>query len=56
MHASHRLEVDLKPAILPDLGIVADLEAARGSDDQRDPQMMRFWWTGGSLNQSWWCR
>jgi GNAT superfamily N-acetyltransferase len=51
MPASHRLEVDLRPATLDDVGIVADLEAARDPEDPRDPQMMRFWWTGGSLNR-----
>jgi len=51
MPASHKLELDLRPATLDDAEIVADLEAARDPDDPRDPQMLRFWWTGGSLSQ-----
>ncbi|MHB8589177.1 MAG: GNAT family N-acetyltransferase [Candidatus Dormibacteraceae bacterium] len=51
MPASHTLGLDLRPATLDDVVIVADLEAARDPDDPRDPQMLRFWWTGGSLNQ-----
>jgi GNAT superfamily N-acetyltransferase len=51
MSASRKLELDLRPATLDDAEIVADLEAARDPEDPRDPQMLRFWWTGGSLNQ-----
>jgi GNAT superfamily N-acetyltransferase len=51
MPASHDLEIDLRPVTLDDVKIVADLEAARDPEDPRDPQMLRFWWTSGSLNQ-----
>lgn len=48
---SPRLEFDLRPAELDDVPIVADLEATRDPVDPRDPEMMRFWWTAGSLGQ-----
>lgn len=51
MPATHKLELDLRPATLEDAEIVADLETARDPEDPRDPQMLRFWWTGGSLSQ-----
>jgi GNAT superfamily N-acetyltransferase len=51
MPAPHRLELDVRPATLDDVEIVADLEAARDPEDPRDPEMLRFWWTGGSLSQ-----
>jgi GNAT superfamily N-acetyltransferase len=51
MPASHRLALDLRPATLDDVGIVADLEATRDPEDPRDPEMMRFWWTSGSMSQ-----
>jgi GNAT superfamily N-acetyltransferase len=51
MPATNKLELDLRPATLDDAEIVADLEAARDPEDPRDPQMLRFWWTGGSLSQ-----
>jgi GNAT superfamily N-acetyltransferase len=51
MPATRKLELDLRPATLDDAEIVADLEAARDPEDPRDPQMLRFWWTGGSLSQ-----
>jgi GNAT superfamily N-acetyltransferase len=50
MPATEKRELDLRPATLDDAEIVADLEAARDPEDPRDPQMLRFWWTGGSLN------
>jgi GNAT superfamily N-acetyltransferase len=50
MPATHKLELDFRPATLDDAEIVADLEAARDPEDPRDPQILRFWWTGGSLN------
>jgi RimJ/RimL family protein N-acetyltransferase len=50
MPEPHRLALDLRPTTLDDVGIVADLEATRDPDDPRDPEMMRFWWTGGSLS------
>lgn len=40
-----RLGLDLRPATLDDVGIVADLEAARDPEDPRDPQVLRHWWT-----------
>src|SRR5487761_206240 len=51
MPAPHPLAFDLRAATLDDIGIVADLEATRDPEDPRDPEMMRFWWTGGSLSQ-----
>src|ERR1700694_5078111 len=50
MPATQERELDLRRATLDDAVIVADLEAARDPEDPRDPQMLRFWWTGGSLN------
>lgn len=43
-----RLSLDLRPATLDDVGIVADLEAARDPEDPRDPQLLRHWWTKAS--------
>ena len=51
MPAPHPPAFDLRAATLDDIGIVADLEATRDPEDPRDPEMMRFWWTGGSLSQ-----
>jgi GNAT superfamily N-acetyltransferase len=51
MPASDRLELELRPATLDDVGIVADLESTRDPDDPRDPEMTRYWWTDGSLSQ-----
>ena len=51
MPASHRLALDLRPATLDDVGMIADLEATRDPADPRDPEMMRYWWTSGSLSQ-----
>ena len=51
MPESHPLAFDLRAATLDDVGIVADLEATRDPGDPRDPEMMRFWWTSGSLSQ-----
>src|SRR5258708_40124133 len=51
MPASGRLALDLRPALLDDVEIVADLEATRDPADPRDPEMMRYWWTSGSLSQ-----
>ncbi len=50
MPASHRPEVDLRPATLDDVGIVSDLEATRDPQDPRDPEMLRFWWTRDSAH------
>jgi GNAT superfamily N-acetyltransferase len=52
MPASHALELDLRPSTLEDASIVADLDARRDPDDPRDPQMLRFWWTLRSENES----
>src|SRR5260370_42328601 len=51
MPAPQPAALDLRPVTLDDVGIVADLDATRDPEDPRDPQMMRFWWTSGSLNQ-----
>jgi hypothetical protein len=49
MPPPNRLALDLRSATLDDVPIVADVEATRDPDDPRDPEMMRFWWTSGSL-------
>ena len=51
MSASHRLELDLRPATLDDVEMVANLESTRDPEDPRDPEMLRFWWTKGSMNE-----
>jgi GNAT superfamily N-acetyltransferase len=51
MPPPNRLALDLRQATLDDVPIVADLEATRDPDDPRDPEMMRYWWTSGSLSQ-----
>jgi GNAT superfamily N-acetyltransferase len=50
MPAPHRLDLDLRPTTLDDAEIVADLDATRDPEDPRDPKMLRFWWTSGSLS------
>jgi hypothetical protein len=52
MLASHRLALDLRPATLDDVEIIADLEATRDPEDPQDPKMIRYWWTSGSLSQA----
>jgi GNAT superfamily N-acetyltransferase len=52
MPASHRLDLDLRPATLDDIGIVADLEATRDPEDPRDAEMLRYWWTSGSDDEA----
>lgn len=51
MPASPNLELDLRPATLDDVGIVADLEATRDPEDPRDPEMLRYWWTSLSSDE-----
>ena len=51
MPEPHPRTFDLRAATLDDIGIVADLEATRDPEDPRDPEMMRFWWTSGSVSQ-----
>jgi GNAT superfamily N-acetyltransferase len=51
MPAPHPLALDLRPVTIDDAGIVADLDATRDPEDPRDPEMMRYWWTSGSLSQ-----
>jgi RimJ/RimL family protein N-acetyltransferase len=46
-----RLGLDLRTATLDDAAIVADLEGTRDPADPRDPEMLRFWWTMGSLDE-----
>jgi GNAT superfamily N-acetyltransferase len=50
MPAPHPLALDLRPVTIDDIGIVADLDATRDPEDPRDPEMMRYWWTSGSLS------
>jgi GNAT superfamily N-acetyltransferase len=52
MPAPHRLTLDLRAVTLDDVGIVADLDTTRDPEDPRDPEMMRYWWTSGSLSQA----
>jgi GNAT superfamily N-acetyltransferase len=51
MPAPHRLALDLRPVTLDDVGIVAALDVTRDPEDPRDPEMLRYWWTSGSLSQ-----
>jgi GNAT superfamily N-acetyltransferase len=51
MPASPSVELDLRPVTLDDVGIVADLEATRDPEDPRDPEMLRYWWTSGSVDE-----
>ena len=51
MPASPSVELDLRPATLDDVGIVADLEAAGDPEDPRDPKMLRYWWTSLSSDE-----
>jgi len=39
------LDLDLRPATLDDVEMVANLESARDPEDPRDPVMLRHWWT-----------
>ncbi len=50
MPASHPRALDLRHVTIDDVGIVADLDATRDPEDPRDPEMMRYWWTSGSLS------
>jgi RimJ/RimL family protein N-acetyltransferase len=52
MPASHRLDLDLRPATFDDVEVVADLEAARDPEDPRDPDLLRYWWTKSAVNGS----
>jgi GNAT superfamily N-acetyltransferase len=45
------LEIDLRPATLDDVEIVADLDASRDPADPRDPQLLKFWWARASLEE-----
>ncbi len=45
------LELNLRPATLDDAEIVAALETARDPEDARDPQMLRYRWREGSVDQ-----
>src|ERR1700716_3299743 len=38
-------DLELRPAVLDDAALVADLETRRSPDDPRDPAMLRFWWS-----------
>jgi GNAT superfamily N-acetyltransferase len=50
MPASHRLDLDLRPATFDDVELVADLEATRDPDDPLDPDLLRHWWTRSSVS------
>lgn len=51
MPTSPQLDLDLRPATLDDVEIVADLDATRDPEDPRDPDLLRFWWTTGSVDE-----
>ena len=38
-------DLELRPAILDDAAIVADIESEASPDDVEDPQMLRHWWS-----------
>ncbi len=37
--------IDLRPAVIEDAPLAADLEGAIKPDHERDPEMMAFWWS-----------
>ena len=45
------LGLELRPATLDDVEIVADLDAARDPEDPRDPVMLRHWWARQSEHE-----
>jgi GNAT superfamily N-acetyltransferase len=51
MPVPHPAAFDMRAVTLDDVGIVADLDATRDPEDPRDPEMLRYWWTSGSLSQ-----
>jgi hypothetical protein len=51
MPPTQRLSFDLRPAILDDADIVADLDSTFDPDDPRDPEMLRFWWMRSDAGQ-----
>ncbi len=51
MPAPQRLSIDLRPAILDDAEMVADLDSTFDPEDPRDPAMLRFWWLRSDADQ-----
>lgn len=51
MPATQRLSFDLRPAVLDDADIVANLDSTFDQDDPRDPVMLRFWWMRSDADQ-----
>ncbi len=51
MPPTQRLSFDLRPAILDDADIVADLDSTFDPDDPRDPETLRFWWMRSDAGQ-----
>jgi GNAT superfamily N-acetyltransferase len=51
MPAPQRLSLDLRPAVLGDAEIVADLDSTFDPEDPRDPDMVRFWWLRSEQEQ-----
>lgn len=43
--------LELRPAVIEDAALVADLDTLAQPDDARDPVMMAFWWTHHSANE-----
>lgn len=39
------MQIELRPATLDDVGMVADIETAATPDDPHDAEMVRHWWT-----------
>ena len=53
MTTKGHIDLELRPATMADVGLVADLETARMPDDPRDPEMLRFWWTTNLRDEVW---
>ena len=50
------LMLQLRPATIEDVGLVADLETAVTPDDPRDPDLLAFWWKhspGAEVSARW---
>ena len=46
------VDLELRPATLDDVEIVADLETARDPEDPRDPVVLRFWWVARPADEA----
>ena len=43
--------LELRPAVIEDAALVADLDTALQPDEPRDPVLMAFWWTNHTANE-----